>query len=291
MKIAVHGKRFIAESKPVIQKAFDLLQSKDAQVMISNTFMKYLNKSKVTTNGLKEYRAGDNLREVNFMITLGGDGTLLEAITHIGKLEIPILGINTGKLGFLATTSKEGAINAIEAIFKNEYSFDCRTLIRLESNKDIFKGLTFALNDITILKKDTSSMIVVHAYINGEFLNSYWADGLIISTPTGSTGYSLSCGGPIVLSQSNNFIITPVSPHNLTVRPLVVPDENVLSFKIEGRKKKFLISLDSRYETVSEDVELTIKKESFKAKLVVLKDYNFFDTLRQKLNWGLDIRN
>ena len=159
------------------------------------------------------------------------------------------------------------------------------------ADRDIFDGLNFGLNEMTILKKDTSSMIVVHTYIDGEYLNSYWADGLIVSTPTGSTGYSLSCGGPLVLPQSNNFIITPVSPHNLNVRPMIVSDKSVISFEIEGRSKNFLVSLDSRSYTVDASIQLAVKKEDFAVKLVKLDGYNFLDNLRQKLNWGLDVRN
>jgi len=201
------------------------------------------------------------------------------------------VGINTGRLGFLATISKEKVTHAVEALYQNEYSYDLRTLVRVHSDQDVFDGCNFGLNDFTILKKDTSSMITVHTYIDGEYLNSYWADGLIVSTPTGSTGYSLSCGGPVVLPQSHNFIITPVSPHNLTVRPMVVSDNSVISFEIEGRSNNFLVSLDSRSYTVDASIQMAVSKEQFMAKLVKLDGYNFLDTLRQKLNWGYDARN
>jgi NAD+ kinase len=194
-------------------------------------------------------------------------------------------------LGFLATISKEMIPQAIDALFENQFSFEYRSLVKVHSEKDIFNGKNFGLNDFTILKKDTSAMITVHAYIDGEYLNSYWADGLIVSTPTGSTGYSLSCGGPVVLPQSNNFIITPVSPHNLTVRPMVVSDNSVISFEIEGRSKNFLVSLDTRSYTVDASVQMAVSKEDFQAKLVKLDGYNFLDTLRMKLNWGYDARN
>jgi NAD+ kinase len=164
-------------------------------------------------------------------------------------------------------------------------------MLHLESEPRLFAGLSFALNDFTIMKKDTSSMITVHVFVDGELLNSYWADGVIVSTPTGSTGYSLSCGGPLVFPESENFVITPVSPHNLTARPIVVSDRSELTFTIEGRSKKFLVSLDSRFETVDDKVKLKIKKENFKANLIQLPDQHYFKTLRQKLNWGLDMRN
>ncbi|MBL6449727.1 NAD kinase [Fulvivirga sp. 29W222] len=290
MKFGIHGKEFDKETIPYIKEVFRELSKRKAEVVISEAFEDHLKQNHIDTGDFITYEEKDNLDYMDFMLTLGGDGTLLEALTHVGKTEVPLLGINTGRLGFLATTAKQDICNAIDCLFASCYDFDRRTLIQLKS-EGLFDGLNFALNDFTILKKDTSSMIVVHAYINGEFLNSYWADGIIVSTPTGSTGYNISCGGPLVLPQSNNFIITPVSPHNLTVRPIVVPDDSELSFTIEGRSKNFLISLDSRFEIVDDSVRLKVVKEDFKAKLVKLKENNYFKTLRQKLNWGLDVRN
>ena len=291
MKVGVHGKDFGPGHNDLIRGAFETLVMGSSEIFVSSQYLAVVRDQLNGLEGLKTYQAGDDLGHLDVMLTLGGDGTLLEAVTHIGSAGVPILGINTGRLGFLATTAKDAIENAVEAMFKQDYDFDERTLLHLDSNNDLFDGLNFALNDFTILKKDTSSMIVVHTYINGEFLNSYWADGVIVSTPTGSTGYSISCGGPLVLPQSNNFIITPVSPHNLTVRPIVVPDSSQLSFTIEGRSNSFLISLDSRFETVDNSVQLQVTKEKFKTKLVKLKDNNYFKTLRQKLNWGLDVRN
>jgi NAD+ kinase len=223
--------------------------------------------------------------------SVGGDGTLLETVTYIGSREIPILGINTGRLGFLATTSPYQVKSAIHALFNGYFTYDDRTLIHVESDRDVFDGVNFGLNEFTIIKRDTSSMIVVKTFIDGEYLNTYWADGIIIATPTGSTGYSLSCGGPVVLPQSNNFIISPVSPHNLNVRPMVVSDNSIISFEIQGRSKNYLISLDSRSRVVEASVQLAVRKESFKARLVKLNGDNFLHTLRNKLNWGLDARN
>ncbi len=260
-------------------------------MFVSDSFSSILDDAQVTTPSLERYISEEGITEADVLLSIGGDGTLLQSVTHVGSSEIPILGINTGKLGFLATTSEEEIESAFETIFSGSFEVEDRTLLKLESNNALFDSRNFALNDFTVLKRDTSSMIVVHAHIDGQFLNSYWADGIIVSTPTGSTGYSLSCGGPILYPQSKSFIITPVSPHNLSVRPLVVPDESVLSFAIEGRSANFLVSLDSRHEIVTEDVEMTIKKENFNAKLVKLEGYNFFDTLRQKLSWGFDVRN
>ena len=291
MKIALHGKELQADSRHYVQEVFNQLKSKEAELMVSRKFFEILKSANVKTGRTKIYYEGIDLSAADFFISLGGDGTLLESITHIGSLETPILGINTGRLGFLATTTKFNITEAINSLYHNLFTFDYRALIRLESDQHIFGEKNFGMNEFTILKKDTSSMIVVHTYIDGEYLNSYWADGLIVATPTGSTGYSLSCGGPLVLPQSNNFVITPVSPHNLNVRPMVVSDDSVVSFEIEGRNRNFLVSLDSRSQTVDAAIQMAVRKEDFRAKLVKMNGYNFLDTLRQKLNWGLDVRN
>lgn len=291
MKIAIHGKDFPRQSAQLIELIFDILKKHKAEILVSDKFQKSMKRAKISISPLKEFVIGDDLSSFDFMITLGGDGTLLEAVTYVGPSEVPIVGINTGRLGFLATISKEEIELALEQLFKGLYRIDKRTLIRLESNRTLFKGIMFGLNDFTIMKKDSATMITVHAYVDGEFLNSYWADGLIIATPTGSTGYSLSCGGPLISPRSNNFVITPISAHNLTVRPIIVSDSSEITFKIEGRSKKFLISLDSRFEAIDETVELTVRKEKFKVNLVQLKGHHYFKTLRQKLNWGRDIRN
>jgi len=291
MKIAVNGRLFSDSIISDIQKIFDELFARDAEIQISKAFQTFLDK-KITLKGqIDTYTGINDIFEADFVFSIGGDGTLLETVTHIGRKEFPILAINTGRLGFLATTPSEIAISAIRSIFDGDYNFDERTLIRLVAEKDIFEGLNFGLNEFAILKSDTSAMIVVHTYLDGDYLNSYWADGLIVSTPTGSTGYSLSCGGPIVFPHTSNFTISPVSPHNLNVRPMVVSDSSVISFEIEGRSKNFLVSLDSRSKTVDASIKMSVKKEDFKAKLVKLGNENFLNTLRNKLNWGLDIRN
>jgi NAD+ kinase len=234
---------------------------------------------------------------MDFLISVGGDGTLLDSVSFVGFYEVPVIGINTGRMGFLATIAKEDIEKAIEVLFSGQFTIEDRSLISLDTDMlvdpdmKLFHGTAFGLNEFTIHKRDTSSMITVHTYIDEEYLNSYWADGLIVSTPTGSTGYSLSCGGPLISPAAKNFVITPVSPHNLNVRPMIVPDDSVISFKIEGRSEKFLISLDSRSTAVDASVHLTVRKEKFAAKLVKFYGYCFFDTLRQKLNWGLDMRN
>jgi len=266
MKIAVHGKQFGPEISDFIQHVFDELESLGWTIVISDRYMPVLKENNIDTGIADSYPVRHLPEDVDMLFSIGGDGTLLEAVTHVGRHEFPILGINTGRLGFLSTTARDDFDDALQKISDEAYSYDMRTLLQLETPGGLFDGLNYAMNDVAILKKDTTSMITVHAYINDEFLNSYWADGIVISTPTGSTGYSISCGGPVVVPGSHNFTITPVSPHNLTVRPMVVPDESVLTFTIEGRSKNFLVSLDSRYESVDDSVKLTIKKADFRAK-------------------------
>ncbi len=289
MRIGIHGRDFQQKSSRFAERVLSTLTKYKAEIFVSSKFQRHF-KSPHNFR-VKVFEHGDSLKNLDFFISLGGDGTLLESITYIGKYEIPVLGINTGRLGFLATISREETDNALDSLFKGNYSLEDRTMLKLVSDPKLFGGVRFALNDFTIMKKDTSSMITVHVSVDGELLNSYWADGVIVSTPTGSTGYSLSCGGPLVFPESESFIITPVSPHNLGARPIVVSDRSELTFRIEGRSKKFLVSLDSRFETVDESVKLKVLKERFKAHLIQLPGQHYFKTLRQKLAWGLDIRN
>lgn len=291
MRVAVHGKEFNRQSAPLILRIFEILSSANVQVLVSSKFSQFLKSAAFKHCKFEVYQPHDQLSDIRFFISVGGDGTLLESVTHIGALEIPVLGINTGRLGFLATIGKEETEQALLKVLDGAYKLDQRSVLKLESNADIFNALNFALNDFTVVKKDTSSMITIHTYIDGEFLNSYWADGIIVATPTGSTGYSLSCGGPLIFPRSGNFVITPVSPHNLTVRPIIVSDSSIISFQIEGRSKRFLASLDSRIASVDSSVRLTVKKADFKVNLMQLEGQHYFKTLRQKLNWGLDIRN
>lgn len=291
MKIGVHGKDFNRQLVPLIERILSCLTAHRVDLFISSPFEKSLKAPAFKKFSWKTYTPGDSLKKLDAFLSIGGDGTLLESVTHIGAHQTPILGVNTGRLGFLATISKDDIEDSLTKVVQGAFMLDKRALLRLESNKKLFGKLNFALNDFTLVKKDSSSMITVHTYIDGEFLNSYWADGLIVSTPTGSTGYSLSCGGPLVFPRSGNFIITPVSPHNLTVRPIVVSDESEISFQVEGRSKKFLVSLDSRIAVVDDSVKLKVVKEDFAVNLIKLEGQHYFKTLRQKLNWGLDIRN
>jgi NAD+ kinase len=291
MKIAIHGRPFNDDTIPYIQDMLYHLEKTNIEIQIYSQFKSFLDKKGIKIPRHETYVLREDLFEADFILSIGGDGTLLETVTYSAEKEIPVLGINTGRLGFLATTPREKTKEAINDLINGVYNLHERTLIKLVSDSDLFNGVNFGLNEFSILKRDSSSMIVIHTYLDGEYLNSYWSDGLIVATPTGSTGYSLSVGGPIVLPQSNNFIIAPVSPHNLNVRPLIVTDNSVLSFEIEGRSKNFLVALDSRSRTVPAYTKLAVKKEDFKAKLVELKGYNFLQTLRNKLNWGLDLRN
>lgn len=292
MKICVHGKEFRKESVPVILKILDVLSNNQASIFTSAKFDSLLRHNQ----GFKKYHRtvyepGQDLSGAHAFISIGGDGTLLESVTHIGPSGIPVLGINTGRLGFLATTSKDDVEPVLEKVIAGAFKLDQRTTLKLVTDNQLFGTQNFALNDFTVVKKDTSSMITIHTYIDGEFLNSYWADGLIVATPTGSTGYSLSCGGPLIFPRSGNFALTPVSPHNLTVRPIIVSDSAELSFAVEGRSRKFLVSLDSRISTVDQTVQLKVVKGDFKVNLIQFEGQHYFKTLRQKLNWGLDIRN
>jgi NAD+ kinase len=291
MRIGLHGRDFKEKSSRFIEKLLGQLMNYGTEIWLSSKLVKQVESSSLKKVRFKTFEFGDNLKSLDFFFSLGGDGTMLESVTYVGKAEVPILGINTGRLGFLATTSREHADDALDSLFKGNYKIESRTLLKLISSPKLFGSINYALNDLTIMKKDTSSMITVHVFLDGELLNSYWADGIIVSTPTGSTGYSLSCGGPLVYPKSESFVITPVSPHNLGSRPIVIADNSEISFQVEGRSKKYLVSLDSRFETIDDSVKLVVKKEKFKVKLVMLPGHHYFKTLRQKLNWGLDVRN
>jgi NAD+ kinase len=285
MRVAIHSRDFHTKSVKFIEKIIAQLSEAKVDVLVSDKIKRVINTS------AKGFDHKSKLKNVDYFISIGGDGTLLETVTYIGKLETPILGINTGRLGFLATVSREETEQALKQMIGGKMKTDKRTLLQLSSDAKLFDGFPFALNDFTIMKKDTSSMITVHVYVNGQLLNSYWADGIIVATPTGSTGYSLSGGGPLVSPGTDSIVITPVSPHNLTARPIVISDKADVTFKIEGRQKKFLISLDSRFETIDDSVKLKINRAAFKVKLLQPQNHNHFDTLRKKLNWGVDIRN
>ncbi|MDZ4747312.1 MAG: NAD kinase [Saprospiraceae bacterium] len=228
---------------------------------------------------------------IDVVMAFGGDGTVLGAISLVNEYQVPVMGINLGRLGYLSSIEGKVAGFAVSELAKGRYHYDERSMVRLETTADIFKNSKVALNDFTLHKRDTSSMIIIHTYIDGELLNSFWADGLIIATPTGSTGYSLSCGGPIVFPNSGSLVITPVAPHNLSVRPIVIPDTSVISFEIEGRADSFLCTLDSRFEAVTAEDKLTVRKAKVVTRFIQLYNYSFLRTLHDKLTWGKDSRN
>lgn len=225
------------------------------------------------------------------IISLGGDGTMLDSATLVRDKKIPIMGINFGRLGFLASIGKDELSHAVEALANGRFVVEKRTMLHLDSSVPLFGDTPFALNEFAIHKRDISPMIKIHTYLNGEFLNSYWADGLIVATPTGSTGYNMSCNGPIVFPDSASFVITPVAPHNLNVRSIVIPDNNIISFEVEGRTEDFICMMDARREVVEKDIQLAVKKEEFQVLLLVLSENSFLSTLREKLTWGFDKRN
>ena len=304
MTVAIFGRNFLPNFYPYISIIFEKLENNDTKIIIYKPFYRFILKTlKNFSPKIKEilkknvchfFESHEDLKfqDIQFMMSIGGDGTFLEAVSFVRNYDIALVGINCGRLGFLATISKDNINSALDAILANHYIYEERTLIKLETNKQtLFEDFSFALNEFTVHKKDSASMITIHAYLNNEFLNSYWADGLIISTPTGSTAYSLSSGGPIVLPSSNNFIISPISPHNLTVRPIVIPDNYEINLKVEGRSLNYLASLDSRSASFTYSLEIKLKKADFKIKIIKLKDNSYFSTLRNKLMWGLDSRN
>ena len=290
--IAIFGKTVHPQNIVFIEEIFAYLQRKGMKYVIEQEYARLLREENNVPVEGDTYANYDEIRnQTEVIFSLGGDGTILDAITFIKETETPILGINFGRLGFLANIGKEQIHQAIDVVAKGKYLIDKRSLIELHCNKPIFRSFPYALNEMTVQRKDQSSMITVHTYLNGELLNDYWADGLIVSTPTGSTGYSLSCGGPIIYPTSGNFVLTPIAPHNLNVRPIIVNDDVVLSFEVTGRGNSFLCTLDSRFESIDSSFELAIKKASFGANLVRLTDMNFISSLKNKLNWGIDQRN
>lgn len=292
MKIAIYSRNVENNQLQDINLLIDLLVGQGVEPVFFQDFFNQFYSSININAAYSTFNETTSLdTSIDCMISLGGDGTLLDTVTLVKDTGIPVLGINYGRLGFLANIGKEDIESAIDAIINRKYVLDQRSLIHLDANVPLFDGAPYALNEFTIHKKDSSPMIRIHTYLNGEFLNTYWADGLIVATPTGSTGYSLSCGGPVVFPDNGCFVITPVAPHNLNVRPIVVPDNTIVSFELEGRTDGFLCTLDSRREIVAKEVQLAVRKESFGINLIRLNENNFLQTLRSKLSWGLDKRN
>ena len=294
MQVVIYGKTIKEGNLVFIQTLFDTLHDRDINVFVYVPYLKQLGDSITQKKDVGEFEGYLDLKtkNIDFVITLGGDGTILNAISEIKDSGVPVLGINLGRLGFLASIEKTRIVSAIDLLMQDRFTLDNRTLLFLETNDDkLFGDYKLALNDFTILKRDTSSMITINTFINGAYLTTYWADGIIISTPTGSTGYNLSCGGPIIFPGSGNFVITPVAPHNLNVRPIVISQDSVVSFEVDGRADSFLCTLDSRFETVGHQHQLAIRKNDYMMSLVQLEEKSFLTTIREKLAWGIDSRN
>lgn len=292
MKVAIYGRMLEAGQQKELQLFFDELSKQKIEAIIFQHFFEQIKETIQLPSGTSVFSLSEDLTdEIEFVISLGGDGTLLDTVTLVRDKNIPIMGINFGRLGFLASIGCDEVKLAVKAIAKRTYVVDKRTLIHLDANIPLFGNVPYALNEFSIHKRDIAPMIKIHTYLNGEFLNTYWADGVIVATPTGSTGYSLSCNGPIVFPDSGSFVITPVAPHNLNVRSIIVPDNHIISFEIEGRSDQIICALDARREIIDKDVQLAVRKESFVLSLVRLSENNFLQTLRNKLTWGLDKRN
>ena len=294
MKVAIYGQYYQNSTEPIIRDIFVFFNENNVEMIIEAEFLKLLYDKQIVK---KEYKTFHSHKELDssfdIMISIGGDGTILRAATLVRDSGIPILGINAGRLGFLAMVQKDEIAQFLQFVIEKKYTISERSLISLSSSPEIsdIEDINFAMNEISVSRKDTTSMITIETYLNGEFLNSYWADGLIIATPTGSTGYSMSCGGPILTPNVASLVITPIAPHNLNARPLVIPDDTEIRLKISGREEQYLVSLDSRIASVKNESILTIKKTPFKIKMVEIQEETFLKTLRNKLLWGEDKRN
>jgi NAD+ kinase len=292
MKVAIYSRVMDWDHHLEVQELFDELARQKLDTVIYQPYLEQIVSGVHLSSAPTTFsHASDLDNSIEFLISLGGDGTLLDTVSLVRDKNIPVLGINFGRLGFLASIGKEDLGTAIQALVKRSFVIDKRSLVHLDASEELFGEVSYGLNEFAIHKKDTSPMIKIHTYLNGEFLNTYWADGLIVATPTGSTGYSLSCNGPIVFPESSSFVITPVAPHNLNVRSIVVPDSNIISFEVEGRADDFICALDSRRLVVNRNVQLAVKREAFTMGLVRLNENNFLQTLRSKLMWGVDTRN
>ena len=293
MKIAVYGPLYNERSKSTIQTLIEYLKKRDAKVVFEKNFhASIVSDSNIDLNTylFDTFQVLD--ASFDLLISIGGDGTILRAITFVKDLTIPIVGINTGRLGFLATIQMNTIQKAMDDIFEGNYRISKRSLLTIAvDTKDAAFDLDFALNEIAVSRKNTTSMISVETWLDDEYLTSYWADGLIVSTPTGSTGYSLSCGGPVIIPESDSLVLTPIAPHNLNARPLVISSDKVIKLKVSGREEQHLVSLDSRINTLENNTTITIQKAPFCIHMIELKEDGFLETLRKKLLWGADPRN
>ena len=289
MKVAIFGQYYQNDTRPIIKDIFVFFNRNNVELVIEEQFLEILYKEEIVGKKYNTFVSHADLdSSFDILISIGGDGTILRAATFVRDSGIPILGVNAGRLGFLAKVQKEKIELFLQIVLEKKYTISERTLLSIEC-----PGINpnFAMNEIAISRKATTSMITIETFLNGEYLNSYWADGLIISTPTGSTGYSLSCGGPILTPDVKGLVITPIAPHNLNARPLVIPDDTEIKLRVSGREEEYLVSLDSRITSISNNSELVIKKTPFKINMVEIPEETFFKTLRTKLLWGEDKRN
>ncbi|MFT3825914.1 MAG: NAD kinase [Chitinophagaceae bacterium] len=292
MKVAIYSRVVDYQQQGEVQQLLNELAKERIEPVIYYPFYEMIKDSLRLPDEVAVFHSAEDLLEsIDFLISLGGDGTMLDTVSLVRDKNIPILGINFGRLGFLASIGRKDLGPAVQSLAKRDIIIDKRSLIHLDANRPLFGDVPYGLNEFAIHKTDISPMIKIHTYLNGEFLNTYWADGVIVSTPTGSTGYSLSCSGPVVFPESSSFVITPIAPHNLNVRPIIVPDDNIISFEVEGRTDNFICALDSRKEIVDKKVQLAVQREAFTLSLVRMNENNFLQTLRNKLSWGLDTRN
>ena len=292
MKIAIYGQQIAPENIAYLTTLFNWLNTHNVKVTIYKPYSEYLLKEFQINPQYPVFSKDTDLEtDVDCVISIGGDGTILNTMLLVRDTSIPVIGLNTGRLGFLSSVPKENMEEALTQLLDRKYTLDTRVLLDVQAGTDIIESERLALNDITVLKKDTSSMISIHTWLNGEFFTTYWADGLIISTPTGSTGYSLSCGGPIILPTSHSFVITPIAPHNLNMRPVIVPDSTQIKLVIESRQESNLISLDSRSYILKTGTEIHIQKAKFAVNLIKMPNISYIETLRNKLLWGVDKRN
>lgn len=294
MKVAIYGQYYQNSTEPIIKDIFVFFNNNQADLYIEADFLKLLYDKQIVKKGYKTFSSYADLdSDFDILISIGGDGTILRAATLVRDLGIPILGINAGRLGFLASVQKDHIDEFMQYVIDRNFTISERTLLSLEVEPEIqsVTEINFAMNEVSVSRKDTTSMITIDTWLNGEFLNSYWADGLIISTPTGSTGYSLSCGGPILTPNVESLVITPIAPHNLNARPLVIPDNTEIKLRVSGREEQYLVSLDSRIASVKNESVLTIRKTPFRINMVEVPGETFLNTLRNKLLWGEDKRN
>jgi len=294
MKVAIYGQYYQNSTEPIIRDIFLFFNEKGVEIVIEEQFLKLLYEKELIRKSYRTFASHEELDDsFELLISIGGDGTILRAAALVRDSGVPILGVNAGRLGFLASVQKDNIAEFLQYVVDRNYTISERSVLEVSSEpfNEGLADINFALNEVSVSRKDTTSMITIETWLNGEFLNAYWADGLILATPTGSTGYSLSCGGPILTPETQSFVITPIAPHNLNARPLVIPDDVEVRLRVSGREEQYLVSLDSRITTVTNESLLTVRKAAFSIRMAEIPGETFLKTLRKKLLWGEDRRN